>query len=255
MGYPTIRNSITGETGNVDNINVPLPTHQTGDLLIIYLIIDGSRTMTGASGWTWLGQDNSAGSPTIGIVYKVATSSSETSPNIDYASKEQGVYISLAYTTGTYTGTPEISSFATGSGVNPDPPSLTTSWGTMYDTRFIAIVGTDGITSSTVEPTNYTHSVDISTTSGQGASASTAYRHINTASAENPSTFTMDVSETWVAVLIALAGTTPAQGPNYTMSVNVGGTWYNVTNVSVNIGGTWYDATDILGNIGGTWED
>ena len=248
MGYPTVRNITSGTTGNATSFSVPLPTSSSGDLLLMILSIDGGNTFSAVSGWTQLAQSNAGGANCLGVWYKTATGS-DTSPTVSWSAKEQGTYAVIAYTTGTYTGTPEVSTVASGTSANPTSASITPSWGTTYDTRFISLIGTDATTVVTVNPTNYTVQIDVEG-SGQAASISSSSRNLN-ASSEYPGAYTMNISEQWIAYTIALAGTAGATAP--TLKVNIAGVWKNAE-MFVNVGGVWKSVTNIETNIGGTWK-
>jgi len=247
MGFPTVRNISSGQIGNVISMAIPLPTALSGDLLFMIVSVDGSRTFAAVSGWTQLAQSNATGQNSLGIWYKTATGS-DTNPTVNWGARESGTYAVIAYTTGTYTGNPVISTVASGTSVNPNSASLTTGWGAV-NTRFISVVGTDAITSVTTQPTNYTVVVDISTTTAQGASISTSKYDVLAAS-NDPDVYTMNTSEQWIAYTVAIQGT---ETTTPTLKVNIGGVW-KTAEMFVNVGGVWKPVDNIETNIGGTWK-
>ena len=93
---------------------ITLPTHSTGDMLLVRYAIKtaaiSTTTLTcGTTGWTKLGQyangttnsGNGTGSVLLGVFYKVATSSSETNPVItSSATIAQAGGVAIAYQKG-----------------------------------------------------------------------------------------------------------------------------------------------------------
>jgi hypothetical protein len=102
---------------------------------------------------------------------------------------------------------PDLSGTATTIGsVNPNPPAVTPSGGTL-DYLFIAFCGgtgeeADDDTWANTPPTNYSPSPPLQKACGTagtnlGGKLAAAYRQLTTGSAEDPGTFNVDVSATW----------------------------------------------------------
>lgn len=111
------------------------------------------------------------------------------------------------YEVGTHGSDVEVSSFPEGEAANPDPPSLTPSWGA-GDTGWIAgCTHEDSDFEATGAPANYTNLTTTVADSTEDACLSTARRSNNTAT-EDPGAFAA-LSEKFQAFLIAVKpGTT-----------------------------------------------
>ena len=100
-----------------------------------------------------------------------------------------------------------------GASANPDPPSVSPSWG-VEDTLWFALTGAaDDDATATSYPANYTNGV--STISGapanQKSSICVARRELAAAS-DNPGTFTLSEAELWIAQTVAIRPAAPATG-------------------------------------------
>jgi hypothetical protein len=83
MAYALRGSAVITEVNDDSTPTYTLPTHDTGDLLIV-VVARGARSGTGitgvASGWADLYSPAVAGFDYIGVYGKIATSSSETNP-------------------------------------------------------------------------------------------------------------------------------------------------------------------------------
>ena len=106
------------------------------------------------------------------------------------------------------TTVPEITAVADGTSANPDPPSITPSWGAETGTIFIAIdISDDAPAPGPVisYPTNYTlNQVDGTSLTSSGYIASAI--RITSAATEDPGAFTLTGSEHWRGYTIAVRG-------------------------------------------------
>jgi hypothetical protein len=110
------------------------------------------------------------------------------------------------------TQAPEIGTTATGTSVNPDPPSLDPAGGSK-DFLFISFCGSAGEqaddgTYCTAFPTNYT-TANLEKTCGTagtnlGGMIAAAARSLTTAGPEDPGTFTVSENAAWRAQTIAI---------------------------------------------------
>lgn len=81
--------SVTNSSpGSASSFTPTLPTHQSGDLILILCTHDGvgSTETIGATGWTTVAGSAASGAQQSSWVYKIASSSSETAPNISGSS-------------------------------------------------------------------------------------------------------------------------------------------------------------------------
>ncbi len=183
-------------------------TVSAGELLLMLVANDGSANQTTPSGWTALFQNQRSGSAVSFSAYtKVATGTEAgTTVNVATSANEQvaaQVYrISNWY--GALTGV-QASSSATGTNVSPNPPSLTASWGAA-NTLWLATQASDhdGTRTVTVYPANYTNGLQTQSNTGANAVHVASARQERNAASEDPGTFTVDVSDNWVAKTIAI---------------------------------------------------
>jgi hypothetical protein len=145
--------------------------------------------------------------------------------------------------------TPQIGTTATGTSTTPNPPSVTPSAGAK-DYLFIAFFGmageeADDDTWVNSPPTNYLPSLPYQKAAGTagtnlGGLIGAAYRELNTASAEDPGTFSVDVSAAWRAQTIIIH---PATSGGITVDGTVGtGLWTGVAGTVV-MGSTTVNGT------------
>jgi hypothetical protein len=103
-------------------------------------------------------------------------------------------------------GAPEISpGGATGTSVTPNPPAFDPSWATA-DTLWFAMYAAQNATvtaNASAFPANYTNPLTANISGGGGIGAGIATRTANVAS-EDPGTFTLVASGTWIAATVAV---------------------------------------------------
>lgn len=188
---------------------VPMPSGVTsGDLLLMFLNV--SRVTDGApsvpSGWTVLYNANySTGTShnKARCYYRVADGSEGATVTVSSA-----VFPRMSATTyriSNYQGTPEAGSPVNGVSVNPNPPSLSPSWGS-DKTLWIAI-NHSSAGSTVTHPTSYGGAVDGYTGvfNEFHARTATSHRELEAAS-EDPGVFTLGQSVDWVANTVAIRG-------------------------------------------------
>ena len=191
-GFPT--------AGSTHNVSMPASV-SVNDLLICAFTHRGSGTATTPSGWTLLTYTNNGGGCKLGSYYKVADGS-EGGTTVNFATTTNGQAEAIVYhvPAGTYTGTPEVSgTFA--SSANPNPPLLTPSWG-MDDVLWIAVFGCfDQITVSVYPLPDNNEAYSSSAVSSVSIGSCTT---VLSASSEDPGTFTISASKSWLAHTIGL---------------------------------------------------
>ena len=222
-------------SGTTHNVSMPA-TVDSGDLLLVFISLhyntfNSPATITTPSGWTevWNGRHTvSSNVIEVGAYARDAdgtedstTVNFETSgTNPDAAGAAQCYRITDWF--GALSGV-EAGAESNGASANPDPPSLTPSWGS-EDTLWFAIAGAadDDATVSSY-PSLFLNGVD--TTSGASAnnrsSIGTARRE-STASVLDPGTFTLSEAELWIAQTVAVrpagAATLLAETGGYTLT-------------------------------------
>jgi hypothetical protein len=249
MAFPTIRSSNSGALTTAGlSLTVTLPTgHAQGDLLIIGVSLDGSRTMTAPTDWTLLANPTNSAQARHAVWWKIR-GSSESNPSITWVTTtELGTWYSIAITVGTWSGVPEIAT-AYGATANPNAPSLTPSWGSM-DTLWLALHGWDYNRTSSTNPSSFTLLTYQAGSSTASAGHRTHYRAVAAAS-QDPSQITISATDEWYAHTVAIK---PFEPPN--LNVNIGGVWKQAVQIYVNIDGTWRLASDYFVNIAGVWKN
>jgi hypothetical protein len=256
MAFPTIRAVSQGALTTAGlSLTITLPTgHASGDLLIIGVSLDGNRTMTAPDGWNLLANRTDTTANRHTVWYKTR-GSTESNPNITWlTTTELGTWYAFAITTGTWSGTPEVTT-AYASSANPNAPSLSPSWG-VNETLWLALHGWDYNRTSSTNPTNYTNRTYQAGSSTASAGHRTHSR-TNQVATEDPSQITISATDTWYAYTVAikpyvqeLGGSSTPQG-----SVYIGGASKLMSRIQVNIGGVWKDATELSSNIGGVWKN
>lgn len=186
-----------GAPTNTHDVIVPT-TINSGDLLILIVTLGGDRQIDTITGWTILDETSNGASQSLSIAYKIA-SGSET--DFTYTSAGGGTLTTnRCFRIINWHGTtpPEAGTGSTGDSANPNPPSLSPSWGNAK-TLFFAVTALDTGTVSGY-PTNYDDNQFTDTTIGVGIGVAT--RELK-ASSDNPGTFTF-TSDTWVAQTLAV---------------------------------------------------
>lgn len=189
-------------------ITVPYPAGaSSGDLVICiqtYSTITTQPTFPSDS-FTLIVQTSSAGAAqdnhTASAWYRVLDGTEGSDFTINPPSDPANV---AAWTCciSNYLGTPEGSGTSSTAGTDPDPPSITPSWGSSSATRFIVVGTNDGATITVSSyPTNYVD--DQQAITGTAPAFAVASR-IATSSPENPSGFNTNATTDWVALTIAV---------------------------------------------------
>ncbi|MFZ2886447.1 MAG: LamG domain-containing protein, partial [Minisyncoccia bacterium] len=173
------------------------------------------------AGWTELVNTTGGTSGGTGaIYYKIADGGEGATVNVTSSSGSLSSH--NTYRISGVTGTPEATS-AGGSSNNPDPPSLTPSWGA-GDTLWIAMAGA-GVQNATTPnvtayPSSYADGIEISHNFAAfaGFSAGSARRSLN-ATSDDPGTFTINgTSPQWIASTLAIEGVEDPVAPPVTLS-------------------------------------
>lgn len=195
-------------TTNVTTHNATMPaTVNAGDLLVA-IIAQNSRTSvtTTPTGWA-LAEPmavNSVGNISIGIYYKVADGTEGgTSVNFATSVGHKSAHHVHRIQAGTYSGTPQVANFfSTSNSANPDPPSLTPSWGSA-NTLWIAAAGAAVAETWSAYPFA-SNQTGTSVPSGDALASCT---DATAGASINPGTFTMTASSSWGTYTVAISPT------------------------------------------------
>jgi hypothetical protein len=197
MAFPVAAAS-ADSSGALDTNNLSMPAGiAAGNLLVMRLETSDPTAMSPPSGWTEILDGALPGSGgRLYICAKIAaggeSATRPTGNSGNYAGKV------TRYTGAHPSAMPEVSTLATGTNANPNPASLTPSWGAA-DTHWEAIAGVENERTTSSYPTNYSSG----TNQRNSATLTIAHRDLN-ASSEDPGTFTMAGSENWAAATLAI---------------------------------------------------
>jgi hypothetical protein len=202
----------------------------SGDTVLWQIIVtsDGANitlSETGGNGWTKKvnGSDGAQVSQAIFIKETTAAYASSVAPSFVLGSSgsEQFSAVLLTHYIGNSTNGKtagfEISSAATGSSTNSNPPAVTNSRGARIEAAVVTTRGGDSTVVATAVPSGYSNHVSRAGGGTAGASTNTATKDvtINNSSTEDPGTWT-SASEQWISytyavyeVLPTAAGWTP----------------------------------------------
>jgi hypothetical protein len=190
--------------GSGTNHNVGMPaTVNAGDLLLILFVRSGTSTVTTPAGWTRI--DGGAGSDMSRIYKKVADGTEGgTTVNVTTSVAETGAAQALRCTRwyGTAAGVEIAGSTLNGPSTNPDPISLSPSWG-VDRTLWIAAEFSTGNPGVTVYPTNFSTGQTITSDIGALCQLASCRRTLY-ATVQDPSAFTIGTSQTWDVYTLAV---------------------------------------------------
>lgn len=221
MAYPSVRSSRAAEiTPSNTSHTIQLPaTVSAGDYLFVVFTCDDNTSSpfttvtwdnSSAGTWTQLYSavvtvtTTNAGASVQEVWYKVADGT-EDSVNLTITTSitQPSTYYtaSIQDCSGIAAGTPTTNSNT--STLTPDPPSLTTGWGSV-ETLWFVILGVDNGTATTVTayPTNYSDNQGINGSGTGTARTARASRNL-TAASDDPGTFTLDNSRPTIVNTIA----------------------------------------------------
>ena len=228
MASPTVAGSIATQTfstgGTPTDVTITLPSSiAAGERLIAVLAWDNGNSVTITpsivTGTGWAIRDNTNTAAINSAVLEKTSASGDSADTLVVSFSGQTIteivhviVLRIAtHTSGSALEVAQQSHTDVGGGetsANPDPPSLTPSWGS-EDTLFIVVAAWDNATRTlTSYPTNY-DSNQLSNLGGASSAAvglALATRAIAGA-AENPGTFTISAGEQWDAYTIAIRGT------------------------------------------------
>lgn len=221
MAFPTIESTSIGTTSNGTSHVLTMPAGiQAGELLILCFATDGDNTITNWDGFIELDSYSYGTVNFFAVGYKIAIGSDTCT--IQTSVGEPSSYC-LYRISGHECDTipPEITTRATGSSANPDPPSLDVSW-IQDDTLWIACSGCDR-RAFTGYPTNYNLSQIAANGGAAGdCGAAAAGRNVN-GDNQKPATFTIASADTWIAHTVGVppdGATLPAGG--YSVGIDRG---------------------------------
>lgn len=223
MAFPTVQTADTKNgnvTANSSSWTLTYPTNlASGDLVLACVGIDEAPSVSFPAGWVVATQGDGTSQVTLAVAKKLSNGTETGNFTVTLGSTQMGGWRVFRITGwgGTLgadwtSGHAEVG-FAGSAGTSsstPNPPSLNPAgWGT-EDTLWVAACATDGASTVSTYPTNYTTtSTNNPASSRDGTAMSLGFRQLNAAS-EDPGTFTMSGSLPWVAATVAIRPVVPA---------------------------------------------
>jgi hypothetical protein len=207
VAFPVIVSVANGnDTSNVLTRNATMPASiSVGNLLLAFVASDiaASGTTITMTGWTSISNQQFGSAVRSTVFARVADGTEGATAAIDTSASEACAwhFYNISTWFGTIANGCEAGTPAAAGSTNPNPPSLTPSWGAL-DTMWLAGAGNDGNVAITAGPASYTNFVNTRWANTSGCGIATARRELNTAT-EDPGTFTMS-TEQWVAHTIAI---------------------------------------------------
>ena len=250
MASPTDAGRITSNfTSNLDPWTVDLPASiAAGNLLIaVGRASNNARTFNLPSGWSWIVQNNTADATahTTSVICRYADGSEGATLSWDLSGTAKGASLCWRITGGENPGTqlPEAQ-IATGTGANPDPPSIAPTGGSK-DYLFLVFGGMDGEAQTYTLPASYSNSTGTAHSS-TGGTDDTNCRIAGggralTASSTDPGAFTAAAAFSgWTAITIAVhpPAPVPLGGTANTNTAKYAGTLGAESNTSAYGGST-----------------
>lgn len=233
MAFPAISVvTSTAFTTSVTSMSVNLPASiSSGDLLLAFVEVRNSGTWTVPTDWVEFKAQLGGGSVgELTAFYKIATGSEGSTASWTASTGTTAIWQVYKVTSWHGTTPPEASSSSGDFTTNPNPPSITPSWGA-DDTLWVEVAGnTATSTFVTGASTNYSgYDLDTASTGGAQCNIASAYRELN-ATSEDPGEMTNPGSiRWWAAMTIAVR---PSASSGYTMTFGSGSYTYTGNNWS-----------------------
>jgi hypothetical protein len=193
--------------GTTHNTTMP-GTVNAGDMLLISISIYGGNQGTASvsdSGWVELEEADKINQIKLATYYKFADGTEDGQTiNVATTNSVQAVAAVCRITGNHASQAPEKGTAATGSSVNPNPPSVTASWGG-EDNLFLATYGQqNGTGAASGFPTNYTsQATNWSGNVANPSSGGLASRALTNAT-DDPGTFTTPDNSNWITQTIVI---------------------------------------------------
>ncbi|RWH93739.1 MAG: hypothetical protein EOQ89_04865 [Mesorhizobium sp.] len=199
---PVVQRVTTGGAARTTSTVLAWAAATAGNLIVIEFICEmNAAAPTTPAGYSlWPSGNFVGGTWTTSIFYKIAAGG-ETGVTITHGNN---VTCSAMREFGNTSGTIDFVAPATGTSVNPDPPSLTPAGGAK---NYLWIAGASYITTSVnAFSSGYLNGVTgASTSPGYLTRVSSAERETEAAAVENPGALTLAASSAWVAYTYAVS--------------------------------------------------
>lgn len=195
--FPTVQGTtVTTATTASTSHAASLPASiVSGELLELEVTVN-TGTITAPAGWSTLYNASPAA-----FFYLTATGSEGATVTVTTGTSTK--FVSIARRISQWSGTPEVSTVATATSVNPDSSSVTPSWGSDNQLYISVAHGFGRFTGISAYPTGYTDQNTIDASSGSSAGLASAV-HPSNGTSEDPSAFTANASIQWFAYTVAI---------------------------------------------------
>ena len=212
--YPYVVDITSGaDPADATSHTVTLPgSIVAGQRLIIAFGLTTNSNVTFPAGWTEI-FDTSVTGATLACAYRDCDGTESSTISVGTVANVAAAWAIYRVAAGSFDPNfaPIAGAAANGSSANPNPPSLTTGWGS---TEVLWIAVDAGSTSPPLSvsayPTNYTGNQVFSFATGGTSNGYVILATRNlTAATEDPGTFTTSISDIWVANTIAVRGLCP----------------------------------------------
>ena len=240
---PTVAsNANSGQNNNAEvNHTVALPGGlSAGDLMLVFYTNDGSTTVATPAGWVAVATAT-RGTNVRGTVFAHKVDGTEGGTQTFVTARgEQWAAVAYGITgwSGDLGGIVAAGVDPGANTANPNPPSLSTTWGTS-NTLWFAYAAGSSYSSTTTYPTNYTNGQHQVVSGGNTAGASAAVaRRALAAGTEDPGTFTENASQSGVAFTVAVEPAL-AHSDSYMSTI-----LSNTQNSDGTLSGTWATETN-----------
>lgn len=231
MVFPVVQTTATSSTntaGTSHAVTLPAGIGPSDMVLILMDIGSTSATLNALADWEEILDEASANGLKI---LRYTGAGVPSNPTFTSSASTRSAEISLRIGGADKTTQPQIATTGTGTSATPDPPSVTPTGGVVKDYLFIAFAGqageaADDGTWANSPPTNYLPAVPLQKTCGTagtnlGGLICAAHRQLNTGSAQDPGTFSVDTNAAWRTQHIIVHPANPI--PNLTLQPLVPG--------------------------------
>ncbi len=212
LGFPQVRaTTYSTEAADTTSHDVDMTGVQEGDRAILFACMDNDAGDTDISGmpagWSLMHKDgqSAGGGQDLEIWEKINCTGSESSfqytTNTSERSKNRVFFI-----TGSSENALEASAASNAANVNPDPDTVTASWGSALNLFIAFYISDNQRGDATAYPTSYTdnqYTNTVVTGTDQDVAYGVATRELEAAS-DNPATFTKNFANRWRAVTLVV---------------------------------------------------
>lgn len=206
----------TNDADGTDGVTLNIGSPSAGQLVAVWAAADQNHTsITTPTGFTVLQASADDGTVVTASFYKFATGSEGATVSVGAlaGTADDSHWVACKFTFAHASTAPETGTKATGSSVNPDPPSLNPAGWDTEDTLWIVSVGTAS-TFTYTEPTGYGNTETDASCSGSTACIFVSFRtDTSQVASVDPGTATLSSSTTWATNTTAIRPSAQSQAP------------------------------------------